>query len=191
MIEPFLLDTDVYFLFFQNPKSDSYYNLIKKIKTSDIISFYISAITSMEVHSVLGKYRRQSPSPPQDCERRIVSADDSVMCQNTWVPPKKKRMKLKVFHDMRKYILDIQSGRGKIKAEILGIENSSLSRGESLLMKYADRYSIGSHDAAIAGTLLETRDKQKISLTMVTFDKSLKATLREEGVPVFDPSKDF
>lgn len=190
MSEIFLLDTNAYFLLFQNPKNDSYYNLIEKIKTGEKISFFISEMTSLEIHSVLGKYRRISPSSPMSCDRKIVSADDPMTCQNTWIPPQKKRIKPRVFRDLRKYILDIESCKGPVCAEILAVSKTSLSKGKRFLMKYSDRYSISSHDAVIMGTLLETREKEGIPLTMVTSDKSLKASLREEGMPVYDPFKD-
>ncbi len=124
------------------------------------------------------------------CDRQIVSADDAMTCQNTWIPLKKKRMKLRVFRDFRKYILDIESCKGQVCAEILAVSNTSLSKGKEFLMRYSDRYSINSHDAVIMGTLLETKEKGGIPLTMVTSDKSLKASLREEGMSVYDPFKD-
>ena len=65
---------------------------------------YISEITSMEIHSVLGKYRRGSPRQLQLCDRQTVDTDSSKC---TWISPVRKPLKPKIFRDLQKLIYDI------------------------------------------------------------------------------------
>jgi len=104
----FLLDTDTYYLLFEPEQSVSYTHLMQKIRVGTMISFYISEITSLEIHSVLGKRRRQ-PSQPQhhQCERQIIEGSQMTKCSNTWISPSFKKLKPKVFREMQKLISDI------------------------------------------------------------------------------------
>lgn len=188
MPTPFLLDTNAYFLLFQNPKPQSYFRLLQKIKVGTVSAFYISEITSMEIHSVLGKYRRGSSSQPQPCNREILDATGVAVCSNRWIPSRRKKMRAKVFRDIRKMILDIEAQKGDIQATIMKLETSGLVKGRELLIKYADRYSLDSHDALIGGSVGAAREIKGINLTLVTSDKGLQAVLRDESIPFFDPN---
>ena len=185
---PFLLDTNAYYLFFQFPKSPSYLRLTQKVKAGTKMSFYISEITSMEIHSVLGKYHRRSPRQLQQCKREIIVDGQTAKCSNTWIFPGRKRLKLKVFRDIRKMISDIETRRGDIQATMLKLNDSSIARARELLMKYADRYNHSSHDALIAASLIIARKVQGLDLTLVTSDKGLQAVLRDEAIPFYDPA---
>lgn len=184
----FLLDTNAYFLLFQYPKLPSYFRLLQKIKNGAVTSFYISEITSMEIHSVLGKYRRGVPSQPQPCERKVLHAQSVAICSNRWIPPRRKKMRAKIFRDIRKMILDIELQKGGIQATIMKLETSCIEKGRELLIKYADRYSLGSHDALIGGSVSVAREIKGMNLTLVTADKGLQAVLRDESIPFFDPN---
>ncbi|MBN1690121.1 MAG: hypothetical protein JW901_03775 [Dehalococcoidia bacterium] len=185
---PFLLDTNTYFLFFQpEPKPTSYTCLREKLKSSTEISFYISEITSMEIHSVLGKYRRGSPRQAQKCNREISISTGTAVCPNTWISPARKPLKLRVFRNIQKLVKDIESQRGDIQATVLALNQPIIDYARNVLMHYADRYSFGSHDALIAGCLMNAQHNLNINLTLVTSDKALKAVLKEEGLCYYDP----
>jgi hypothetical protein len=183
MSAPFLLDTNSYFLFFQRPKSPSYLRLAQKLKVGSEISFYIAEITSMEIHSVVGKYRRGSPSQHQQCGRKIVAGNKTANCSNIWISA--GIMKAKVFRDIQKMIFDREARNGQIQATILELERVSMEKARELLLKYADRYSLGSHDALIGGSLIVARKVKGMDLTLVTSDKGLKAVLKDETIPFY------
>ena len=188
MPAPFLLDTNIYFLFFQYPKSPSYFHLTQKIQVGAEVSFYISEITSMEIHSVLGKYRRGSSAQNQQCEREITSATGNMKCSSTWISPKRKKMKSKVFRDIQKLISDIETQKGNVQATILQLDQASIANARKLLIKYADRYRFGSQDALIVGSVVMAREVKGVDLVLVTSDKGLKVVLKDEGVPFYDPA---
>lgn len=188
MATPFLLDTNTYFLFFQpEPKPASYACLREKLKSSTGIFFYISEITSMEIHSVLGKYRRSIPRQAQKCNREISTSTGTVVCSNTWISPARKPLKLRAFRNIQKLIKDIEAQRGDIQATVFTLNQSTIDYARDVLMRYADRYNFGSHDALIAGCLLDVKHNQNINLTLVTSDKAFKAVLKAEGLYYYDP----
>ena len=187
MPSPFVLDTNAYFVLFHRPERPVFHALVRRLADGDDISFYISEITSMEVHSVLGKYRRGSPPQHQKCDREIIAGSGTTRCNNTWVHHGGKRMSRRLFHDIRKLIDDVEEKRGDMKATVIKVDEHVVSEAKRLLMRYADRYRIGSHDALIVGTAIRARVVNNIPITLITFDKALKAVLREESVPVFDP----
>ena len=84
-------------------------------------------------------------------------------------------------------ISDIESKNGTIQADILHLEQEAINIGRKLLMDYADCYNFGSHDALIAGSVINARINN-LDLVLVTSDKALKAVLDNENIPVFDPS---
>ncbi|MFW9874722.1 MAG: hypothetical protein ACFFG0_16565 [Candidatus Thorarchaeota archaeon] len=184
---PFILDTNAYFLFFQHPKKPYYNNLINRVSKSSIISFYISEITSMEIQSVLGKYRRGSTTQTQSCDRNIVVDNKIKSCQNFWITRGRKKMKRKVYRGIQKIVRDIERQRGTIQATILAFNHDTIMKARKILMDYADTYNIGSHDAVIIATLVKTVEDQNIPLTLVTSDKGMKAVLSAKSIPFFDP----
>jgi hypothetical protein len=182
----YLLDTNSYYLFFEKEKSDALGNLISKLQEGDVISFYISEITSLEIISVLGKYRRGKQSQKQICGRRTTKDGVQAICSNEWITEGTKRMPSKVYRDMIKLINDIQSSKGNIKAEVLPLNENTIIQGKKFLYEYADKYKFGSQDAIIAGCLIDSISKG-LDLTLVTSDKSLKAALAQAGIEFFDP----
>jgi len=184
----FLLDTNAYFLLFQYPRPSSYFHLVQHIKAENTVSFYISEITSLEIHSVLGKYRRGSPSQRQQCGREIIAGNTITQCSNTWIHHGRRKMKPKVFRAIQKLISDIEAKRGNTRATVLKVDLASVQKARDLLLRYADRYSFGSHDALIAGSLVVARQVRGMDLTLVTSDKGFKAVLRDETIPFYDPS---
>lgn len=189
MSSPYLLDTNAYFLFFQHPKSHAYHRLINHIEEKQISSFYLSEITAMEIHSVLGKYRRGAPEQIQICQRTVVKDGEKSVCVNNWLYPGRKRMSKKVFKHLGKMIKDIESCRGDIRAEILSLDAQSIIIAKELLRKYADQFNFGSHDALIVGTLVTFQITKKSVLTMITSDRGMQNVLKEEKISFFDPEK--
>ena len=190
MPSPFLLDTNAYFLIFRPPpKPQSYFRLIQKIGYGCQISFYIFEISSMEIHSVLGKYRRGVSPQRQQCNREIVVGSQTLKCSNTWTVPGRKKMKLKVFRGIQKMINDTEAARGDIQATVLKLDSDSIEEARKLLIKYADRYNFGSHDSLIAGGLIVVRETKGMNLTLVTSDRGLQAVLRDESIPFYAPER--
>lgn len=188
MPNPFLLDTNAYFMLFSKVKSEAYRRLEEKLYDATGLSFFISEITSLEIHSVLGKYRRGAPKQRQKCDRNVLLPNATIsICSNTWLFEGRKKLTTKVFRDLRKMILDVESGKGDTRATILMNGAESLDKARQLLIKHADQYRFGSHDAIIAGTLIMARENDGIDLIMVTSDKGFKSVLLEESLPVYDP----
>ncbi len=224
----YFLDTNAYFLFFQNPKTpktDQYNNLLKEIDTKGQIFFHISEITSLEIHSVLGKYRRGAQSQKQNCERDILtpkcsntwvtkvrkilfhiseitsseihsvlgkyrrgaqSQTQNCKCSNIWITRARKKLELKVYRDLQKMVSDIEAKKGSIQADVIKLNTCSIEIGTNLLIKYSDSYNFGSHDALIMGSFIDARNKMA-NLIIVTSDKGMKAVLKDESLPYFDP----
>jgi predicted nucleic acid-binding protein len=186
---PFLLDTNIYALFFQTKSTPALQTLETKIQCAGDSSFYIPEIVSMEIHSVLGKYMRSgSTAQAQACERQIqVTLGTAPQpCTHQFVGQARAKMNRKVFKAMHKLINDIEAGQGSIKAKIIPLENQAIALAKALLVDYAHQYSFGSHDALVAGTLLAAREAG-LELTLVTADKGLKAACRAKGIDFFDP----
>ncbi len=142
----------------------------------------------MEIHSVLGKYRRGAAPQRQSCTREIVKGENVDRCSNIWIFRGRKKMKSKVFRDIRKMISDIEKGQGDIQATILKLNQDAITEAQKLLTKYADQYNFGSHDALIIGSLIAAKQIQGINLTLITSDKGVKAVLEREAWPYFDPN---
>ena len=186
----YLLDTNIYALFFQKVKTSSYTNLLNKIQSDSEISFFIPEIVSMEIHSVLGKYRRGEKSSQQhSCTRDVIIDHTTQKCTYTWLAPATTNsISKKQFKNLRKLLSDIESGRDlTIKAQILPVGAEEIAAGKMLLENYADRYTFGSHDALVAGTVLAA-NRKGLNLTLVTSDKGLKAVCRVENIKLYDPN---
>ena len=187
---PYLLDTNIYALFFQPIKTNSYYNLLTKIQSGSVISFFIPEIVSMEIHSVIGKYRRGSErATQQPCTRDVIVDGASQKCTHTcFFPAAINRINKKKFKYLKKLINDIESGRDlSIHAQIIPVGTDEIASGKMLLNNYADSYSFGSHDALVAGTVLAA-NRNGLGLTLVTSDNGIKAVCRDEGIKCYDPN---
>lgn len=185
---PYLLDTNVYALLFQSVKTNSHANLLNKIKSGSETSFFIPEIVSMEIHSVLGKYRRGSAKEEyQPCVKKVIVANKPQQCSHICLVPAGNRINAKVFKAFQKLLKDIEAGRGLMKAQILPVGADEIAFGKMLLTNYADRYKFGSHDALVAGTILAA-NQRGLDLTLITSDKGLKAVCREANIKHYDPN---
>lgn len=182
----FVLDTNAYASFFQFPRTKAYAALELKLRSDDKIKFALPEIVSMEIHSVIGKYRRGTSGDKVTCGRQILESQTLRSCSNICVYPKKSRMKAKVYKALLKLVNDIEEQNGDICAKLLPLGKTEMDFGKKFLQKYAHQLSFGSHDALIAGTVAAGLAEGK-NLILVTSDKSLKALCREQGIVVFDP----
>ena len=185
----YLLDTNAYALLFDSTRPPSLSKLEELIKIDGITSFYIPQIVSMEIYSVLGKYRRGGNHAQNiQCDRQVVGDTYLATCTHTYMLPARKRMKPKVFRDLQKMIKDIEAGKGDVKAAILSLGTEEFITARQLLVDHADQYPFGSHDALVAASALVAK-ANGTELTLVTSDKGLKAVCLVKGLAVFDPSK--
>jgi hypothetical protein len=184
----YLLDTNTYYLLFQPIKVQAYKDLVDKLTENNVISFYISEITSLEIHSVVGKYRRGTPAQIQTCKRKILMDGVRINCPHNWVVDEQKRLKPKIFRDLQKMISDIENQKGIIQATILPLNFIAMSKAKEFLIYYADRFNFGSHDALVAGTAMALKETSGLQLIVVTSDRSFKAALSCKGIPYFDPN---
>lgn len=184
-----ILDTNAYALFFQNPKSPQFAKLESTLKTATGIDFFIPEIVSMEIHSVLGKYRRGGAALQHTpCDRHVVHVSGPIACTHTCVFPERRRISSKAFGKLQKMIRDIEACRGDLRATVLPIGTDEFLEARTLLATYADQFSFGSHDALVAATALVSARRGKL-LSLVTSDKALKAVCTRISVPVIDPIK--
>jgi len=184
----YMLDTNVYALFFQNPRSPQL-DEVERITTKDgIKQFLLPEVVTMEIHSVLGKYRRGGAAEQAiPCDKQIVHQTAISQCGNVCYFPKRVQLKSKAYKALRKLIDDAEAGVGPIHAAVLPTENNQIQTAKELLTKYAHRFAFGSHDAMVAGAVIAARNEGQ-NVTLVTSDKGLKSVCREIGIPVFDPN---
>lgn len=182
-----MLDTNTYYLLFERPKKHQHANLEKLIKNGQHTCFYISEITSMEIHSVLGKYQRCGGSQICKCERNVMKERETIQCGNSWIVPMKKKLNRRLFRDLQKIINDAESCNGAIRANVLTLTPDAINEGKRLLRMYSNRFNFGSHDALIAGSCVVAR-RVDPQLILATSDKGLKAVLDADSIPYFDPN---
>lgn len=184
----YVLDTNAYALLFQAPRSQAYINLERILLKDGVMSFYLPEIVSMEIHSVLGKFRRTGGKELRElCSRKVVGEVDIIACTHTCYTPAKPKMKQKVYKGLIKLVRDIESQSGNIKANIMPFSSQEMGAGKRILSQYAHKYSFGSHDALVAGTVLAANSAQE-NYVLVTSDKALKAVCRDENIPCIDPN---
>lgn len=186
-VTPFVLDTNAYALLFGDQTNLACIRLKEKINSSGGLSFYLPEIVAMEIHSVIGKYRRGGAKQREEpCSRHIVIANGSEPCKNTCFNAARTRMPSKVFKALQKLMDDIENTRGSIRATMLPLGMAEILEAKRLLARYAGQYAFGSHDALVAGTVLVMNSKG-VNLALVTSDRGLKAVSNHVGVTLYDP----
>jgi hypothetical protein len=175
-------------MFFQKLKSPAFENLVEKLRVEKSIQFSISEITSMEIHSVLGKYRRGTTIQKQECGKKI---DNGNVCANVWVTEKQPRIKEKAFRDLQKLVSDIENKRGDIRADILRVDQRVITEAKNILNKHADSFKFGSHDAMIAATVFVANKYDQKAMILVTSDRGLIAALKATQISFYDPTRNI
>lgn len=187
MAEEFALDTNVYALIFQSTKPPAYFRLRDKLVSGDALRFILPEIVAMEIHSVIGKYRRGGAVRQEDnCTRHVQSESGVRLCAQRCVWPARPRMNDKVFRALQKLMADIEAKHGDIQAEVLPFGRSELDQARNFLSRFAHLHAFGSHDALVAATVKIARASGR-DLVLATSDKGLKAVCQLIGVPIFDP----
>lgn len=152
------------------------------------MNFLLPEIVSMEIHSVIGKYRRGGAKGGYEpCSRQIFQEALVVNCSNKCITPKRKRLTRNEFKGLQKMLTDIEQGHARIKAQLLPLGTAEISYGKLLLSRHAESFAFGSHDSLVAATAFIAK-KAGRDVTLVTSDKSLKAVCAQVGIAVFDPS---
>jgi predicted nucleic acid-binding protein len=179
------LDTNAYAILLEKQEA-LYHRLWNEISKDGILSFFISEITSMEIHSVIGKKTRAQINKV-DCKRNVTTQEGvNIYCNNYWFT-NPKILKKREVNSIRKYLQAIESKQGTVQATIKSINNNCIAEGRNLLQMYSGRYSLRSLDSLIAGTALHYQKSEGLNFTIVTSDKALKNVLKMEGIPFFDP----
>lgn len=187
MLENYILDTNAYAAIFEMPRTDVYKNLEAKLRVDGVMRFSIPEIVSMEIHSVIGKFRRGGATENNmACGRNYFHGEEIKACSNVCFYPKRTRMNSKIFKGFQKLINDIEEKNGDIQATLLPLGQAELAYGKNFLQRYAHQYAFGSHDALIAGTVAAGIESG-VSFTLITSDKGLKALCRAQNISVFDP----
>jgi|GEM_PF-1139767 len=189
VVAPFLLDTNAYALLLENPRqAEPYAALMSALADGPHASFYLPEIVSMEIHSLLGKYRRGgNKAQQQACDRHVVFEKSVIPCRHTCVFPQHRRMGARLYKGLLKVITDIEQQRGDLKATVLPMALNEITIARSLLRDFADRFSFGSHDALVAAATLQLLQRVP-GLTLVTRDRGLKSLAREVKINVYDPT---
>ncbi|MBV6342765.1 hypothetical protein [Candidatus Magnetobacterium casense] len=126
MPSQFLLDTNAYYILFDPSCPSSYAALTAKLNYSGVVSFYISEITSMEIHSVLGKYRRKSDPQVQTCKRDIIDGNSHIQCSKTWRDPGRRRLSPNAYCTILAMLKDCEAGKGDIQATTIKVDSYPL-----------------------------------------------------------------
>ncbi len=184
----YLLDTNAYYLFYKRPYDEPYARLKARTEFNGKNDFFISMLTSLEIHSVIGKVYRGIPSQVIPCDR-IDHGDTLVRCPHKWVTPGTPRINRTLLIDIRKLVKQIESATGNTRAHVLALDNAVIVEGNRILMAHATDHTFGSQDAIIAATAKIALDKGVIT-RVATSDRGLKAVLRKENIPIYDPLKD-
>ena len=185
---PYLLDTNAYYLFYKWPHGEHYQHLKERTELNGRIHFYISILTSLEIHSVIGKAFRGSPPQIVQCDR-TDHGDELAPCPHKWYYPGVPKLNRRLFVDIRKLVSQIENATGNVQAHVLPLNEEVIAEGNRILYQYATDYTFGSLDAIIAATAKIALNNGTIS-KVATSDRGLKAVLRKENVPIYDPLKD-
>ncbi len=184
----YLLDTNAYYLFYKWPYGLHYQNLKARTECEGKVDFYISMLTSLEIHSVIGKAFRGSPPQVIQCDR-TDHGDELVPCPHKWYYPGVPRLNRALLVDIRKLVKQVENATGHVKAHVLALNEDVIIEGNRILYNYATEHTFGSQDAIIAATA-KIALRKGIITRVATSDRGLKAVLRKENIPVYDPLKD-
>jgi hypothetical protein len=184
----YLLDTNAYYLFYQYPYGLPYHNLKARTERGGEVDFYISMLTSLEIHSVIGKAFRGSSPQVIQCER-TDHGEVLSPCSHKWYHPGVTKLNRKLLVDIRKLVKQVENATGNVKAHVLALNEDIINEGNKILYNYATEHTFGSQDAIIAATAKIALSNGTIT-RVATSDRGLKAVLRKENIPIYDPLKD-
>lgn len=192
MSQRYWLDTNAYYLLYQPRAGDTAKRLVARLTNGGNIQCSISEMTSLEIHSVLGKYARAQPSTWIACDRAVESQSGTQRCGHRWRPNVRVRIKPPVLKRLHKMIHDAEQERGTLQARVHPVSHEAFTRASHYLQKYALKIPVGSHDALIAACFAETQASGNLgSICFVTSDRGLKRLLEAEAILHYDPQTDI
>ncbi len=185
MDREFLLDTNAFYnlLKAMNPEAGEQGVLVDLVTVLKNAKLMISAITEVEIISVLGKYARGSSGGVSKCNCQI--SPEGHICQNNRYTAARKKWNKKRIKAWLQLIDDIFEGKSQLLT--VGIEPFDLTTVAEAknVITHALIHNFASMDAMIAATAKLARDNSR-DVTVVTSDKGLKACLSKIDVPYND-----
>lgn len=184
-MKAYFLDTNTYAILLEK-QGTLYHRLWNEISKDGIVSFFISEITSMEIHSVIGQKARAQKNKSV-CDKFVSDVSgNAIQCKNYWISNPVILNRHEVL-SIRNYLNAIEAKQGSVHATVKSINNNCIAEGRNLLQTYSSKYSLHSLDSLVAGTALHYQKSEGLNFTIVTSDKALKNVLKMEGIPFFDP----
>lgn len=190
MSQKYLLDTNAYFNFLRAVQAEKSgdtqcEDIINKIKEGNPC---ISAITKVEIISVLGKYARGKTGGFQQCE--CIISEEGQRCSNMRYEKPRKRWRTRKIKEWKKLIEETMEGESKLLSlEVLPFDLDTITDAQKVV-EYALKFSFASMDAMIAATA-RREIANKNDIIVVTSDKGLKACLEQCKIPIWDAFENF
>ena len=148
----FLLDTNAYALLLQGNPADADARLRARLSRGSYVEAIISEISSLEIHSVLGRMARGRLGGLHACERQVEIDGKIVRCSHRWLQTEFKPLRPLELNRLRKAVRDAENAHGPLRLKIIGLESADIATGRGLLHSHAASWRFGSHDAVIAAT---------------------------------------
>lgn len=184
-----MLDTNAYFNFLKYavfPGDDQ----VKADHTETILRLkkskcYISAVTRIEIISVIGKYARGASASKEKCN--CVISETGERCGHYCYVRERKPMNNKMVKQWLKLESETAAGVSPVlSVSVLPFSAEVLERAQRII-QHALTHNFASMDAVIAATLQKNRTETGMeTMQMVTSDKGLKACLDKCDLPYWD-----
>jgi hypothetical protein len=181
------LDTNAYHLLLSGAPHDAYTRLRAKIARETWVEAAISEITSLEIHSVIGKLSRGRAGGLHPCNREIVRDGERTPCTQQWRQDAARGLRPLEVARLRKAVRDAEHGVGPIRVTVVPLTPADFIRGKDALYRFGSTHTFGSHDAVIAAAAAAYEGG---SARIVTSDRGLKSALKLMGISYYDPLKD-
>jgi hypothetical protein len=181
------LDTNAYALLLCGVPVDADTRLRARLSNGVFLSGVISEMTSLEIHSVVGRLSRGQLGGLHVCDRRIESSVGLSACKQRWSQSSSKPLRPLEIDRLRKAIKDAENGRGPIRLKVIPLESADFALGKDYLYGNANSCRFGSHDAVIAAA--SSRYIGGTNVRVITSDSGLKSLLRAVRRQYFDPQK--
>lgn len=192
MADKFLLDTNAYFNFLKfssvSPPGEKTLEVFEAIKIIKNGTCYISALSLIEIISVIGKYARGSVGGYEKCQ--CIISDTGDRCEHYRYSKTIKRMKPKAIKQWIRLVNDTVSGNSPLLSlTILPFSEKTITEAKKII-EHSLIHSFGSLDAMIAATAKEcAADTEMKNIVLVTSDKGLKSCLNKCEIAHWDAFK--
>ena len=195
MSESYLLDTNAYFNFLKyatvtshtdkTDETNAFAEVIEIIKKG---KNHISALSQIEIISVIGKYARGNSGGIQKCN--CVVSETGERCSNNRYTNNRKRWNRQKIKWWLKLVNEtIQQASPVLSVSVLPLTGKEVIEAQKIVL-HALTQNFGSLDALIAATAKEFgKNDGADKLTIITSDKGLKACLDRCALPYWDAFK--